>query len=558
MRNRESRRGFSAAVQLHERQREIIEQIPAEWRINASLPWSERDPMSLPERSGILSVLELEITESSATNILGKIRCRRWSATQVTLAFCKRAAIAHQAVNCVSEFMFDEALRTAHALDDYMAEHNKTIGPLHGLPISIKEHIELKGSRATAGLWAWADFRSQEDSVVVHMLRRQGAIFHVKTTNPQLIMALETDSNLFGRTLNPHNTTLTCGGSSGGEAALICLRGSVVGIGADIGGSIRVPSGFCGLYGLKPSVARLPHGGLRGLHAGMENIIGCVGPMATSLADLQLICDSILACQPSDIEPGLIEMPWKRDVHMPGRLRVGILWHDGVVAPHPPIRREMLRVQQALQRAGHSTFEWEPVEHKQLAGLIDELYFLDGGEEYFKILKSGNENAVPIMQWLLDSKASKTYKVQETWKINTIVDKLRSSHLSRWISSDVDVLLTPVNASLASGHDESRYWGYSSVYNLLDLPAVAFPTGVINSADTWTSYPAEQKHAMSPIDGYYRQLYDEYGPEKYVNAPVSLQLVGRRLREEELLRALEIVERALAGGKYGQLDLARG
>lgn len=95
------------------------------------------------------------------------------------------------------------------------------------------------------------------------------------------------------------------------------------------------------------------------------------------------------------------------------------------------------------------------------------------------------------------------------------------------------------------------------MYNLLDLPAVAFPTGVINSADTWASYPAEQKHAMSPIDEYYRQLYDEYGPEKYVNAPVSLQLVGRRLREEELLRALETVERALAGGKYGQLDLAR-
>jgi amidase len=117
---------------------------------------------------------------------------------------------------------------------------------------------------------------------------------------------LETESNLYGTTTNPYNTKLTPGGSSGGESALIAMKGSVLGIGTDIGmffdsplagcpdffsgGSIRVPAAFCGLYGLKPSVARLPHGGLSGLHAGMENIVGAVGPLAKSIDDMRLFC----------------------------------------------------------------------------------------------------------------------------------------------------------------------------------------------------------------------------------------------------------------------------
>jgi amidase len=172
---------------------------------------------------------------------------------------------------------------------------------LHGLPISVKEYIKLKGTTATSGLITWANDISDEDALIVKTFREQGAIFFVKTTNPQTLMALETDSNLFRRTMNPYSTTSTSGGSSGGESALLAMHGSPLGIGTDIGGSIRVPSAFCGTYGFKPTIGRLPHSGLSGLHEGMHNIVGVVGPLARSIEDLELFCIAALNTSPGNM-----------------------------------------------------------------------------------------------------------------------------------------------------------------------------------------------------------------------------------------------------------------
>lgn len=140
--------------------------------------------------------------------------------------------------NCIAHVMFSEAIKQAQELDDYFGTTGNLKGPLHGLPISVKEHIFLKGTPATSGLVAWKDNISEDDALIVKIFREAGAIFHVKTTNPQTLMSLETNSNLYGRTLNPHNRNLTSGGSSGGESALIAMRGSVLGIGTDIGESV--------------------------------------------------------------------------------------------------------------------------------------------------------------------------------------------------------------------------------------------------------------------------------------------------------------------------------
>ena len=137
--------------------------------------------------------------------------------------------------NCIAFVMFSAAIKQARELDEYLDATGTTRGPLHGLPISVKEHIYLKGTPATSGLVAWKDNIVDQDALIVKIFRAAGAIFHAKTTNPQTLMMLETDSNLFGRTTNPYNRNLTSGGSSGGESALIAMRGSVLGIGTDIG-----------------------------------------------------------------------------------------------------------------------------------------------------------------------------------------------------------------------------------------------------------------------------------------------------------------------------------
>lgn len=303
-----------------------------------------------------------------------------------------------------------------------MAIHGKPMGMLHGLPISVKEHIKIKGTTATSGLIAWANNVSDEDALIVKTFREQGAIFHVKTTNPQTLMALETNSNLFGRTTNPHNTNLTCGGSTGGEGALLAMNGSPLGIGTDIGGSIRIPSAFCGTYGFKPTVGRLPHSGLTGLHDGMQNLVGVVGPLARSIEDLELFCAAALNHEPWKYEPSLIEMPWRQETQAPKALKIGVIWSDGVVQPHPPITRALKQVVSALTDAGHSVIDWDVRLHKNLYDVTNEVYFLDGGAEYHEKLDEGKEPAVPIIKWLLDEKATRRFTVEETWKVRKAIN----------------------------------------------------------------------------------------------------------------------------------------
>jgi Asp-tRNA(Asn)/Glu-tRNA(Gln) amidotransferase A subunit family amidase len=172
--------------------------------------------------------------------------------------------------NCITELLPQRALERAAYLDAYLAEHKKPIGPLHGLPISVKEHIGMKGLDWNGGFVSWVGKVAKDDAHILSVLWSAGCVFYVRSTQPQSLMHLETSSNLYGYveevrrvlrwantgyrvTTNPFNTTLTAGGSSGGEGALVGFRGSCLGIGTDIGGSIRGPAANTGL----PAIPRL-------------------------------------------------------------------------------------------------------------------------------------------------------------------------------------------------------------------------------------------------------------------------------------------------------------
>lgn len=132
--------------------------------------------------------------------------------------------------------MPDRSLERAHYLDTYFEQHGTPIGPLHGLPISVKEHIGIKGLRLHGSYISSWDRVANEDAHILQILANAGAIFYVRTTQPQTIMHLETSSNFYGTTVNPYNSDLSSGGSSGGEGALVALGGSCLGIGSDVGG----------------------------------------------------------------------------------------------------------------------------------------------------------------------------------------------------------------------------------------------------------------------------------------------------------------------------------
>lgn len=180
-------------------------------------------------------------------------------------------------------------------------------------------------------------------------------------------MQLETSSSIYGETVNPYNTSLTPGGSSGGESALIALKGSVLGFGSDTGGSIRVPAGHTGIYGLKPTSTRLTHAGLCGIVGGREQIPSAIGPMSTSIGGLEMLMKVVIFSKAWALDPSIPPVEWRDNVdwlEKPNgsrKLRVGVMWDDGTVTPHPPVRRALrTTVDRLRQHDDVEVVDWKP------------------------------------------------------------------------------------------------------------------------------------------------------------------------------------------------------
>ncbi len=207
-----------------------------------SLPAASTDSVvDFPSKTGILSQREIEITETDDVSaLLAKLASGEYTAVDVLEAFIKRTCIAHQLVNPLTEIHFDDARKLAAELDAELKATGKVRGPLHGLPMSVKDQFQIKGSDATIGYISYANKPSTADSVLVEIIKKAGAVPFVKTNLPQTIMYSESSNHLWGTTLNPHNRTLHPGGSSGGEGALVAIKGSPLGVGTDVGGSVRI------------------------------------------------------------------------------------------------------------------------------------------------------------------------------------------------------------------------------------------------------------------------------------------------------------------------------
>lgn len=215
----------------------ILAAIPQEWHIPKSTLDTAPSDLTGPFIHQFLTAQEIEITETPASGILSKTTTGQWTAVSVTSAFAHRAAVAHQLTSCLSEVLFEAALSQAAALDAHLTAHGKPVGPLHSLPISLKDSVDLEGVVTSLGFTAWtAGPPATSDAVIAGALRRAGAVFHVKTAVPQASFAGETFGAVSGYVANPlRRAELSAGGSSGGEAALLALRGSVLGLGTDIG-----------------------------------------------------------------------------------------------------------------------------------------------------------------------------------------------------------------------------------------------------------------------------------------------------------------------------------
>ncbi|CAE7223598.1 unnamed protein product [Rhizoctonia solani] len=536
-------------------------------RLKAYASWSLGDLTPPPSQKNIIPLVHAHLTDkersflfSDVTDLTHRLAAQECTAVEVATAFCKATYAAQELTNCVTEVMFDQALARARELDEHLSKTGRVVGPLHGVPVSIKDRISVKGEDTSCGYVAWAGKRiAQEDAPVVRILREAGAIIYVKTTNPQTLFVFETSSNVYGYTTNPYNRNLSSGGSSGGEGALVGARASLLGVGTDILGSIMFLRGefepvSCKIL-MPETTSEIPSVGNAAVYKGMENLVGVVGPMAHSVRDLELFCRVIFEYEPWNIDFKVLRMPWNCAVAQQKKeekLVIGMFIDDGVVAPHPPIVESLRRAREALVAAGHEVIDWEPMDHQQAIEVVSRLYLLDGGDEIRSVLAESGEPPIPsVARILTEGEKRGAYTLAESWEMNAKRDEFRARALKHWNETErrtksgrpVDAVLCPASATLAPPHWTMRWFGYTAYWNLVDFPAAVFPSGGPFDAGRWKS--ERRPDRTPPRNSIEEFVENQWDPDTYDGAPVALQLVGRRWQEEKLLADLKIVDEVI-------------
>lgn len=304
---------------------------------------------------------------------------------------------------------------------------------------------------------------------------------------------------------------------------------------------MRGPAAMCGLYGFKPSCGRVP-GGRKGLHQGRESITGTNGPMGHSVADMALWMSSVLSTEPWLRDPSVVPIPWRRVGHSPD-LTVAVMWSDGVVQPLPPVTRALRHVVGQLKSAGINVVEWTPKEHDKSWDIISSLYYMNNAEDEKAMFAEGTEPMLPLTEWITTQPGVKYYSYDESNDLLMRRNAYRTDYASHWLEQEmhagrkIDVILCPAAPGPAPKLGTSKYWSYTSVWNLLDYPGAVFPVTEVQTSDVRSDY--------KPKSASEQDIWDTYDPEVSKDLPICLQVVGRRYHEEQLLANLSLIEKVL-------------
>lgn len=539
----------------------VLALIPEEWRIPAPPSVDEQRDVTGKFIQQYLNTQEIEITETDAVEIVEKTSNGTWTAVEVTKAFCHRSAIAHQLVNCLHEIFYDAAIESAQELDQYFAAHKKPIGPLHGLPISLKDQFHVKGVETSMGYVGWiGTFQGEKgtgkekvyESEMVKELRNLGAVLYVKTAVPHTLMCGETTNNIIDYCWNPTNRNLSSGGSSGGEGALISLKGSPLGFGTDIGGSIRIPAAFNGLFGLRPSSGRLPYEGMANSFDGAPSILSVVGPLSSSSAGLKLAVQSILQTEPWQRDPRVHPLPWRNEqeeaakqLAQDKKLTFAVLKHDGLCAPHPPIKRALEETVQKLESLGHKVIEWQPPSHSKLQDICVKAWGYDGGADAARAFALSGEEPKPNIMFEEAPQANATdimrNQVEKRDAEKEYMEYWNSTSQLTGTGRPVDAIISPLAPFTAARPNKYTSYSYSVWVNVLDYSSAIVP---VTKVDKNVDKDYTDFKPVSETDAKTQATYD---PEIYDGAHVSLQVVCRRLEEEKVLAISEYVYQTIHG-----------
>ncbi|MCH8088566.1 MAG: amidase [Chloroflexi bacterium] len=453
---------------------------------------------------------------ASATALAQAIRHKEVSSTEVVEAHLRRIEEVNPRLNAVVLLTGDRALAEAREADAALAR-GEVKGPLHGVPMTIKDALDTEGVISTGGTLGRAAFVPKEDATVVKRLRDAGGIMLGKTNLPELSLFWECDNLIHGRCNNPYDLTRGPGGSSGGEAAIIAAGGSPFGIGSDAGGSIRQPAHYCGIAGIKPTSGCVPRTGHFRPPGGIQDFRNQVGPLARFVEDLMLVLPIIAG--PDSRDPAIVPGPLgdPQSVDLKG-LRVSFHTDNGIASPTPETAEAVRRAVQCLADAGAQVEESLPADIGQVPEIYGRLRRLSGRSEIKQVLDAiGTREVHPFTRKWQESLADTSASAEEIFDCMAEWDAFRGSMLS--YIQDYDVILSPVCAEPALPYgqtmDADKLPGFSYVtwYNLTGWPGVAvrggtspegLPIDVQVGAGAWHDHVAlaVARHIESALGGW--------------------------------------------------------
>ncbi len=500
----------------------------------------------------------------SATELAALIAAGEVSAVQVVQAHIAQIARVNRRLNALVVARFEQALAEARAADARRAR-GEPLGPLHGVPITIKECLDLVGTPSTFGMPSRRADHPTADDLYVRCLREAGAIVLGKTNVPQALVYYESSNALYGRTNNPWDARRTPGGSSGGEAAIIAAGGSPLGLGTDIGGSVRLPASFCGIASLKPTTRRT-HDYSRfapGVPFSFGPVASVVGPMARDVGDLALAMQLIGArAHPHMPNPQPMGDPHQVDL---ARLRVGFYTDDGIMTPSPAVVRAVREAAAIVESAGAQVVAWQPPDLRRALALYVRLLTANGAAVFRAALNQDRpEPQIAALYWLaqqpkpvvrLSAHLLRCFGQRRlAWQLSNVgfsADEVRRfaaeaeayrldflAAMDRAEVGPLDVLISPACFSPAWPHGASRVLitggAYSVVYNLLGFPAGVVPVTRVR--------PEEAKArplALDVVATAARQV-----DLASAGLPVGVQVAARPWQEHIVLAVMQAIQAA--------------
>jgi Asp-tRNA(Asn)/Glu-tRNA(Gln) amidotransferase A subunit family amidase len=464
-----------------------------------------------------------EITFLSAVSMAERIRRKSISPVELAEAHLAKIERLNPKLNAFVDVDPERVRREAQVAEaDVM--RGKTLGPLHGVTISIKSSLEVVGFRCESGTRLRAGFVATQDAPLVARLRSAGAIVLGVTNTPELLMAWETDNLLYGRTNSPWNLERTPGGSSGGEAAAIAAGMSAGGVGSDGGGSIRVPAHFSGICGLKPTPGRIPSTGHFPASGGPFALIGVVGPMARTVADLRALFEVMQGPDDGDALAAPVPLRWPSDDEA-RKLRIGYFEDDGRTPVTSETRQAVRTAAEALRRAGFRVEPFRPAGLEEARQLWKKFFVKVAGMLIRPMFQGRETDISPILRQFLEWSEAEPMltgdSLLEAWIRH---DTLRGEFLAQM--QKFPILLCPAAAIPAFRHGERSWkiegvtvnyldaWSYTEWFNLLGNPAAVVPVS----------------HSTEGL-------------------PIGVQIVGRPWEEEQVLAVGAALEKECAAWK---------